>query len=114
MTTVSNLPAIIDQQRLAEVATLPDILSLNKELASKAEEACTPVLAKVVAINLQAVDVAEMDAIDAEMNDLQVRAKSALAKAKARRDPYTQFFDQVRGLFTAEEKRFTDLDTSLK
>lgn len=114
MTTVSNLPALIDQQKLAEVSTLPDILSLNKELALKAEEACSPVLAKVATINIQAVDAGEMDAIDEEMNDLQLRAKSALAKAKARREPYTQFFDQVRGLFTAEEKRFTDLDASLK
>lgn len=114
MTTTSNLPALIDLQKLAEVATLPDILALNKELAEKAEEACGPVLAKVATINLQAVDAAEMDAVDAEMNDLQVRTKSALAKAKARREPYTQFFDQVRGLFTAEEKRLIDLDTSLK
>lgn len=114
MTTVSNMPAVIDRQKLAEVATLPEILSLNKELAQKAEEACQPVLEKVKTINLQEVDAVEMDATDTELNELQVRAKTALAKAKGRREPYTQWFDQVRSLFTTEEKRFTDLDGQLK
>jgi hypothetical protein len=114
MTTISNTLALIDQQKLAEVATLPEILALNKELAEKAEAACQPALEKVKAIDLQAVDAVEMDAVDVELNELQVRAKAALTKAKARREPYTQFFDQVRSLFTTEEKRFTDLDGQLK
>jgi hypothetical protein len=113
-TTLSNLPVIIDTQKLAEVQTLPEILILNRELADMATEACTPVLLELQGVNLQTIDVAEMDAKDQQLNDLQVRARAALEKAKSRRDPYTKFFDDIRGMFTAEEKRITDLGLSLK
>lgn len=108
-----QLPAI-PVEKIEFLKQLPAVLSANKDLFNKAFEVCKPVLDKITGIDFTKADLTATNQLETEANDLQVRLRSAKEKAEARRKPSTAVMDEIKTLFTANEKEFDDIFNQLK
>lgn len=105
---------IISVEKIEQLKQLPAVLTANKNLFVKAKETCKPVLDKIINIDFQNADLVATDALEKEANDLQVRLRKAKETAEGRRKPSTAVMDEIKALFTSNEKEFEDIFNQLK
>lgn len=82
--------------------TLPDILTQNQGLTSRAIAAMQ---AMVLPTDLVNIEVTAGDNIETQVNDLRSRAKQAVDTNKERRMPLTRKMDEIKSMFTAAENQ---------
>lgn len=110
----NNQLTTIDQQQFGEMVKLPDVLKQNQLSRSNAVSAIQPLIDTLSAIDLTKVDAAQMEAHDVTLNDYQAKLSTTVDAMEGRRKPFTGFFDQVKSLFTAEEKTVKALQDAIK
>jgi hypothetical protein len=101
-------------QLSTELANLPAVLSQNSGLADRAVTAVRKDIEQIKAIDLQTADIALIDNNDAVLNALQVKLKDAYTIMQDRRKPFTQKMDEIKALFTAEEKKVVSIGEEVK
>ncbi|OJV51631.1 MAG: hypothetical protein BGO31_00055 [Bacteroidetes bacterium 43-16] len=88
--------------------TLPEVLTQNQELTSRAIAAMQAI---ILPSDLSALDVISGDGVESQVNDLRSRAKQAIDMNKERRMPITRKMDEIKSMFTAAENA---IDTEAK
>lgn len=107
--TLQNLPAIATQ-----LSQLPDVLSANASLADRAVQTVSQQIAPLRTIDLTQVDATVMEQNDATLASLQTRLKESYTIMNDRRKPFTQRMDEVKAMFTAEEKKIVSIGEEVK
>lgn len=79
------------------IQSAPSVLTSNKELAQKAEDAGRDLLSRIPEI--------KTDDEDKQFNDYLVKVRTASERLAERRKPITQIFDAVKKEFTSLESR---------
>lgn len=105
---------VISVEKIEQLKQLPSVLTANKDLFIKAKATCKPVLDKISSIDFKTADLIATDKLEAEANDLQVRLRKAKETAEGRRKPATATMDEIKTLFTTNEKEFEDVFNQLK
>lgn len=97
-----------------ELAKLPDVLNQNSSLADRAVNTVRNQIEPLKSIDLTTVDVITMDEHDQNLNNLQVKLKDAYTLMNDRRKPFTQRMDEIKAMFTGEEKKLTQIGEEVK
>lgn len=100
--------------RFGDLVNLPRILDQNKTSTLNATNACKPIIDKIKAQDLTRLPVEALDQADVSLNDIYVKLDTTVKAQKERRTEFTQFFDEVRSLFTTEEKAVETLKEDAK
>lgn len=106
---MSNLPTLATQ-----FAQLPDVLTANSSLADRAVKAVSEQIAPLQKLDLPNLHIEDVESADATLNSLQVRLKEAYTLMNDRRKPYTQRMDEVKAMFTTEEKKIVTIGEQVK
>lgn len=85
--------------QIQELQSLPDILSQNQGLSSRAISA----MSQFVLPACQDLEVLAGDAIEAQVMELRKKANDSIKINKERRMPFTKRMDEVKSLFTKAE-----------
>jgi hypothetical protein len=104
-----NLPALATQ-----LAQLPDVIAANTSLADRAVATVRQQIEPLKAIDLATVDAATMEQHDQSLAGLQNRLKDSYTLMNDRRKPFTQRMDEIKALFTAEEKKIVEIGNEVK
>lgn len=106
---LNNLPAIG-----AQLSQLPEVLTANASLADRAVSTVREQITPLKGIDLTTADVPTMERNDATLAALQTRLKDAYTLMNDRRKPFTQRMDEVKAMFTAEEKKIIAIGEEVK
>lgn len=101
-------------QELLKFDTLPAVLEQNKALTGRAKLAVEQGLKELTQIDLKSADIATIDRLELKAKELWERTEKALSLNKERRMPFTAKMDEVRKLFTTDEKTLSELIFELK
>jgi hypothetical protein len=101
-------------QLSTELAKLPEVLTANASLADRAVLKVRSEIEPLKNIDLTTVDALVMEQNDQKLNDLQVKLKESYTIMNDRRKPYTQRMDEIKSMFTAEEKKIIDIGSEVK
>jgi hypothetical protein len=104
----------IDNEQFGQMINLPNILQENRKSTTGATLATNQLNEKFSAANILDSSIQQLDALDSELNSMQVKLEATIKKQEEKRKPYTGFFDTVRSLFTAEEKAVGSLAQQIK
>ncbi|HTE07684.1 MAG TPA: hypothetical protein VK628_02905, partial [Flavitalea sp.] len=106
--------AVLDPEQFGGLIKLPTILKQNQDLAARAVGKVSITLEPIKQIDLATVDAHTMETHDITLADIQARLKDAYDIMEGRRKPATGFMDQVKSMFTAEEKKITTIGAEVK
>lgn len=111
--TNQQLPAI-SVEKIESLKQLPVVLTNNQELLTNAKKGCEPVLAKIQNFNFKEADLTETDKLEAQINELQVKIRKAKEIAEGRRKPGTAVMDEIKALFTSNEREYDFMFSQFK
>lgn len=97
-------------QELIKLESAELILAENASMAKRAVEAMSIDLPA----NISELTVMEGDNIEESLNELRQRGKLTIEKQKAERMPFTKRMDEIKSLFTAQEKAIEEKLVELK
>lgn len=101
-------------QLAGQLAQLPDVLTANASLADRAVATVRGQIEPLKSLDLMNLDIESIEASDATLNSLQGRLKDAYTMMNDRRKPYTQRMDEVKAMFTSEEKKVVEIGNEVK
>lgn len=109
----TTLPEIFKEPTFGNLVTLPSVYELNSGLVARAKEQCNPVL-KNLPLDLTKPTPEELEALDSELNGLQVKLAAAVKVNQERRMVFTGYFDKIKSVFTGMEADLTALKDGFK
>jgi hypothetical protein len=101
-------------QLSTQLAQLPDVLNANSSLADRAVMTVRQQIDPLKSIDLMSVDAQVMEGHDEHLASLQVKLKDAYTIMNDRRKPFTQRMDEIKAMFTAEEKKVIAIGEDVK
>lgn len=114
-TQLTTQPIDIANETFGELVKLPNILTENKGRAERAVSACRSAIDTVKEMDFTKVDATNFETVHIKkINELRAKAKLTLETMNDARKPFTQFFDNIKGQFTAEEAKVKEVLEELK
>ena len=101
-------------QELLKFENLPEVLEKNEALTRRAKETVEQEIKEIQAVSMTDADNSVLSNIENKVKDLWLRMDKALKMNKERRMPFTKRMDEVRSMFTSDEKELSDLSNKLK
>ncbi|MFT4061106.1 MAG: hypothetical protein QM642_01975 [Edaphocola sp.] len=92
-----------------ELAQLPALITKAQNTTAALDAETRPLLDQVAATDFATLEPERGEMMDALLSSAQNKAKDSTEAINAERSPYTKAFDEVKSIFTSEEKKMKDI-----
>lgn len=103
-----------DNVRFGSLIEIPGILDKNKSSVLNASVVVNAMIAHIATYDIKNIDQTVFDAEMEKAAQLHAKLSTTLKAMEEKRKPYTQFFDDVRTMFTTEEGKLKLLIDKIK